>query len=60
MVAIPLGLMGVPFIESVNRFQNPFRRPIATIVFLIGTLVALWLGIGATFPIDQSLTLDLF
>ena len=60
MVSIPLGLMCVPFIENVNKFQNPFRRPIATTVFLIGTLVALWLGIGATFPIEESLPLGLF
>lgn len=57
---IPLGLMLVPFIENVNKFQNPFRRPVATAVFLFGTVVALWLGIGATFPIDKSLTLGLF
>ena len=60
MTAIPLGLMLVPFIESVNKFQNPFRRPIAMTVFLFGTAVALWLGAGATFPIDKSLTLGLF
>jgi cytochrome b6-f complex subunit 4 len=60
MAAIPLGLMLVPFIESVNKFQNPFRRPIAMTVFLFGTVVALWLGAGATFPIDKSLTLGLF
>jgi cytochrome b6-f complex subunit 4 len=50
----------VPFIENVNKFQNPFRRPVATAVFLFGTAVTLWLGIGATFPIDKSLTLGLF
>lgn len=60
MISIPLGLMLVPFIESVNKFQNPFRRPVATAVFLFGTLVTLWLGIGATFPIDKSFTLGLF
>ncbi|MEM8614015.1 MAG: cytochrome b6-f complex subunit IV [Cyanobacteria bacterium P01_H01_bin.105] len=60
MVAIPLGLICIPFIESVNKFQNPFRRPIATTVFLIGTLVAIWLGIGAALPIDKSLTFGLF
>ncbi|MDY6803641.1 MAG: cytochrome b6-f complex subunit IV [Cyanobacteriota bacterium] len=60
MAGIPLGLILVPFIESVNKFQNPFRRPVATAVFLFGTLVTLWLGIGATFPIDESLTLGLF
>ena len=56
----PLGLILIPFIESVNKFQNPFRRPVATAVFLFGTLVTLWLGAGATFPIDESLTLGLF
>ncbi|MBC6423330.1 MAG: cytochrome b6-f complex subunit IV [Hormoscilla sp. SP5CHS1] len=60
MTSVPLGLILVPFIENVNKFQNPFRRPVATTVFLIGTLVTLWLGIGATFPIDESFTLGLF
>lgn len=58
--AVPLGLMLIPFIENVNKFQNPFRRPVATSVFLFGTFFALYLGIGATFPIDKSLTLGLF
>ncbi|MBD2744572.1 cytochrome b6-f complex subunit IV [Coleofasciculus sp. FACHB-1120] len=60
MAGIPLGLIVVPFIENVNKFQNPFRRPVATAVFLFGTFFTLWLGIGATFPIDKSLTLGLF
>lgn len=60
MAAVPLLLITVPFIESINKFQNPYRRPIATIVFLLGTVVALWLGIGATYPIDISLTFGLF
>jgi cytochrome b6-f complex subunit 4 len=60
MAGVPAGLATVPFIESVNKFQNPFRRPLATTVFLFGTLVAIWLGIGATLPIDTSLTLGLF
>ncbi len=60
MTAIPLALMFVPFIENVNKFQNPFRRPVATAVFLFGTLFTIWLGIGATLPIDKSLTLGLF
>nr|UXW64845.1 cytochrome b6-f complex subunit IV [Cymbidium lowianum]WEV86831.1 cytochrome b6-f complex subunit IV [Cymbidium lowianum] len=60
MVSVPIGLLTVPFLENVNKFQNPFRRPVATTVFLIGTAVALWLGIGATLPIDKSLTLGLF
>ncbi|KAJ6892971.1 cytochrome b6/f complex subunit IV [Populus alba x Populus x berolinensis] len=60
MVSVPTGLLTVPFLENVNKFQNPFHRPVATTVFLIGTVVSLWLGIGATLPIDKSLTLGLF
>ncbi|WP_431193516.1 hypothetical protein [Trichocoleus desertorum] len=40
--SIPLGLMLIPFIENVNKFQNPFRRPVATAIFLLGTLTTLW------------------
>lgn len=60
MGAVPLGLMLIPFIENVNKFQNPFRRPVAMAVFLFGTLFTLYLGYGATLPIDKSLTLGLF
>ena len=57
---IPLGLMLIPFIENVNPFYNPFRRPISTSLFLFGTLFTIYLGIGACLPIDKSLTLGLF
>ncbi len=60
MTAIPLGLILIPFLENINKFQNPFRRPLATAVFLFGTAFTLWLGIGATLPIRESLTLGLF
>ncbi|TYG46616.1 hypothetical protein ES288_D11G269800v1 [Gossypium darwinii] len=60
MVSVPAGLLIVPFLENVNKFQNPFHRPVATTIFLIGTTVALWLGIRATISIDKSLTLGLF
>ncbi|CAN0509517.1 unnamed protein product, partial [Discosporangium mesarthrocarpum] len=60
MASVPLGLITVPFIENVNKFQNPFRRPIASTLFLIGTFVAIWLGIGACFPINKAITLGLF
>jgi cytochrome b6-f complex subunit 4 len=38
MAAVPAGLLTVPFIENINKFQNPFRRPVATTVFLIGAV----------------------
>jgi cytochrome b6-f complex subunit 4 len=60
MAAVPAGLLTVPFIENVNIYQNPIRRPIAMAVFLIGTFVAFWLGFGAAMPIDKAITLGLF
>jgi cytochrome b6-f complex subunit 4 len=60
MAAVPAGLLTVPFFENINNFQNPFRRPIASAVFLFGTFVSIWLGIGACLPIDKAVTLGLF
>jgi cytochrome b6-f complex subunit 4 len=60
MASVPVGLLTVPFIENVNKFQNPLRRPIAMFVFFIGTVVAVWLGFGAAMPIDKAITLGLF
>jgi cytochrome b6-f complex subunit 4 len=60
MASVPLGLILVPFIENVNKFQNPFRRPVAMTAFLFGTLVTIWLGVGAAFPISKALTWGLF
>ena len=48
------------FPGSINKFQNPFRRPVATSVFLIGTFYAIWMGIGAAMPIDKAITLGVF
>nr|YP_010904357.1 cytochrome b6/f complex subunit 4 [Catenella fusiformis]WCH57608.1 cytochrome b6/f complex subunit 4 [Catenella fusiformis] len=60
MASVPLGLIFVPFIENINKFQNPFRRPIATTVFLVGTFISIWLGIGATMPLQKAITLGIF
>lgn len=57
MAAVPAGLITVPFIENVNKFQNPFRRPIASLVFIVGFVAAVWLGIGACLPIDKAVSL---
>ncbi len=60
MAAVPAGLITIPFIESINKFQNPYRRTIASILFLVGTAFAVYLGIGSCWPIDLSLTFGLF
>nr|YP_009391734.1 cytochrome b6/f complex subunit 4 [Laurenciella marilzae]ARW59878.1 cytochrome b6/f complex subunit 4 [Laurenciella marilzae] len=60
MASVPAGLITIPFIENINKFQNPFRRPLATTIFIIGTITTIWLGIGATMPLSQAITLGLF
>jgi len=60
MAAVPAGLLTVPFIENVNKFQNPFRRPVAMSVFFAGTVFAIWFGFGAAMPIDKAVTLGFF
>jgi len=57
MAAVPAGLITIPFIENVNKFQNPFRRPISSLLFILGFVVAVWLGIGACLPIDKAVSL---
>lgn len=60
MAAVPLGLLLIPFIENINKFQNPFRRPLAMTIFLFGTFISIWLGFGATLSIEKALTLGYF
>jgi cytochrome b6-f complex subunit 4 len=59
MASVPLIQFAVPFVEGVNKFQNPFRRPLAMTVFMFSTAVTLYLGAGAIFPVDKALTLGL-
>ena len=38
----------MPFLESNSRFQNPVRRPIASLTFVFATIVTVFLGRDAT------------
>ena len=60
MAFVPIGLITIPFFENVNKYQNPFRRPFAMLIFFVGIVVAIWLGIGATMPIDKAISLGFF
>lgn len=51
MAAVPALLILVPFIETINTFSNPFRRPISTSLFMIGAWVAIKLGYDSLLPI---------
>ena len=59
ITTVLITLLGVPYFESVNKFQNPLRRPISMVWFFFGITRTIWLGIGATFSIDNSLSLGI-
>ena len=52
-----LPVLGVffPFIENLNRYQNPFSRPVMVSIFLLTSTYAFWLGIGSLQPITKGL-----
>jgi cytochrome b6-f complex subunit 4 len=60
MASVPLGLIAISFIEGVTPVQNPVRRPLSTIALSVGALSAIWLGLGATLPIEKAISLGIF
>ena len=47
----------IPFGENVNRYQNPFRRPVASSIFLNILSYSIWLSIGPLISIAEGLPL---
>jgi len=52
---IPALLLVLPFGENLNRYQNPFRRPIMISIFLSTVVYSIWLGIGSLLPVVEAL-----
>ena len=57
MIYLPAIMIILPFIENLNRYQNPFRRPIMISIFLFNTVWALWLSVGSLVSITKALPL---
>jgi cytochrome b6-f complex subunit 4 len=55
MLYLPGVLIGLPFGENLNRYQNPFRRPIMLSIFMCGSFYSIWLSIGPLLAIFQAL-----
>jgi cytochrome b6-f complex subunit 4 len=55
-----IGLLLIPFIENANKLHYRFRRMISITIFLASLWATLWLGIGATRPVEDAFTLSLF
>ena len=43
--------------ENINRYQNPFRRPIITHIFITMLVYSIWLSIGPLEAINLSIPL---
>ena len=57
MAYIPLLFLLLSFGENISRFQNPFRRPIMTSVFLTSFIYSIWLSLGSLTFISEALPL---
>ena len=57
MAYIPLLFLLLAFGENVNKFQNPFRRPVMTSVFLSAAAYSFWLSFGSVASISEALPL---
>ena len=60
MVGFATGLLLLPLIENLNWFNPRLRQMVSIGIFAISTIVTLWLGYGATLPVEQAFTLGLF
>lgn len=51
MTSVPLGLITIPAIESITPFCNPLRRPLSSVLFVLGLFLAIFLGFGSLLPL---------
>jgi cytochrome b6-f complex subunit 4 len=54
MLYLPGVLLVIPFGENLNRYSNPFRRPLAQSIFLVVFVASAWLSIGGLPPIIKG------
>lgn len=57
MISLPGFALLVPFYENLCPFGNPFRRPIAMLIFLVSLSYAFWLSCGSLITISNALPL---
>ena len=57
MAYVPLLFVSIVFGEGVSVFQNPFRRPVTTTVFLTSSVYSLQLSFGSLACISEALPL---
>ena len=55
MISVPAILILIPFIENINIYQNPFRRPVASSLFLFSSAIIIWSASGSLLGNSQFL-----
>jgi cytochrome b6-f complex subunit 4 len=60
MVSFATGLLLLPLIEKIEWIDRRWRRSLSIAIFSVSTIVTLWLGLGASLPLDRAFTLGLF
>ncbi len=60
MVVFATGLLLLPLIENLEWFDPRLRRMVSIAIFSVSMIVTLWLGFGASLPIERAFTLSLF
>lgn len=57
MAYVPVIFLLIAFGENISKFQNPFRRPVMTSVFLSSFVYSLLLSLGSLVPITEAIPL---
>jgi cytochrome b6-f complex subunit 4 len=59
IAGLPFGLASLSLAEGANSYQNPYRRPLSTLVFLLGLGGCISLAAGCSVSTAQVLGLGL-
>jgi len=57
LLFLPVLLVATPFLENTNIYQNPFRRPVASMLTIVLFFYSFWLSIGSLLPVPVALPL---
>jgi cytochrome b6-f complex subunit 4 len=57
LLYVPVILLITPLVENTSKYQNPFRRPLASSLFLTSISYSIVLGIGSLLPLTEALPL---
>jgi len=57
MLFFPASLLVAPLLENLNRYQNPLRRPIALLNYILVIIYSIWLSVGSLELIIKALPL---